>query len=73
MGNDFREMADLQMQNHSNETKAIEAIVQNLITRHILTEEEAAKWSLIQKIIGFFDSEIRKRAYSAKLFKRSLL
>ena len=68
---DFPDMADLWSQNHSNETKkkAIEAIVQNLITRHILTEEEAVVVAY-PKIIGFFDSEIGKRAYSAKkLFK----
>lgn len=64
---DFPDMADLWSQNHSNETKkkAIEAIVQNLITRHILTEEETAVVAY-SKIIGFFDSEIGKRGIFCK-------
>ncbi|MDD3168546.1 MAG: 3'-5' exonuclease, partial [Eubacteriales bacterium] len=49
--------------------EAIKAVVDELVNRRILTEEEAGAVSY-QKIIGFFDSEIGKRACRAeKLYK----
>jgi ATP-dependent helicase/nuclease subunit A len=50
-------------------TEAIKAVVNDLAEREILTEEEAGIVSY-QKIIGFLDSEIGRRACSAgKLYK----
>lgn len=68
---DFSQMAELWSKNGGSDGKreAIKAVVKDLVEREILTEEEAGVVSY-QKIIGFFDSEIGKRACRAeKLYK----
>lgn len=50
---------------------AVRAVVRDLVERQILTEDEAAAASY-QRIMGFFDSEIGKRACRAdKLYKET--
>jgi ATP-dependent helicase/nuclease subunit A len=68
---DFSQLAERWSKNGASDGKRedIMAIVKNLVEREILTEEEAGVVSY-QKIIGFFDSEIGKRACRAeKLYK----
>ena len=68
---DFHQMAEIWSGNNDQETNlaAIQSVVNDLVKREILTEEEAGVVSY-QKIIGFFDSEIGKRACSSgKLYK----
>lgn len=68
---DFRQMAVLWNGNGKIEekTEKIRIVVKDLVQREIMTEEEAGVVSY-QKIIGFFDSEIGKRACNAeKLYK----
>ncbi|HYE68691.1 MAG TPA: PD-(D/E)XK nuclease family protein, partial [Anaerovoracaceae bacterium] len=68
---DFHQMAEIWSGNNGKETNLaeIQAVVSDLVKRDILTEEEAGVVSY-QKIIGFFDSEIGKRACSSgKLYK----
>lgn len=68
---DFHQMAEIWSGNNGKEANlaAIQSVVNNLVKREILTEEEAGVVSY-QKIIGFFDSEIGKRACrSGKLYK----
>ncbi len=68
---DFHKIADLSARDEGNEAKkqAIRGIVDDLVKREILTEEEATEVSY-QKIIGFFHSDIGKRACkSEKIYK----
>ncbi|MEL7657460.1 MAG: 3'-5' exonuclease, partial [Bacillota bacterium] len=68
---DFRHMGNQWNENTDNDTRIsyIKKVVNDLVQREILTLEEAETVSW-QKIIGFFDTEIGKRASNAeKLFK----
>jgi len=68
---DFHQMGAIWSGNNGKDANmaAIRAVVNELVEREILTEEEAGVVSY-QKIIGFFDSEIGKRACgSEKLYK----
>ncbi len=68
---DFSQIAVIWSLNGGNDKKreAIAGVVEDLVEREILTEEEASVVSY-QKIIGFFDSEIGKRACRAeKIYK----
>ncbi len=68
---DFHQMAAIWNENNGKaaNTEAIKAVVNDLVEREILTKEEAGVVSY-QKIIGFLDSDIGKRACrSGKLYK----
>lgn len=68
---DFRQMAEVWSRgaDERQKTEAVRTVVNDLVRREILTEEEACAVSY-NKIVGFFDSDIGRRAFrSSQLYK----